>query len=128
MSNSSLWVLDKEYKGIEIAEFSNSWYFAPIVWDILFQKYLSERAVDMFGNKTTYMSASMFDSTIEPELNKRVNKSDVIEDRIAWELSCQQIFFSKDKDIVANAIRSFLEINKEFTSNCGDHIFERFNE
>ena len=32
MSRSSLWVMDKGYKGYEVIEFRNSWLFSPIIW------------------------------------------------------------------------------------------------
>lgn len=128
MSSSSLWGLDKEYRGAELEEFSNSWYFSPIAWDMLFQKYLPERTVSQFGTKGTYMTAAMFDNTIEHDLNQKINNSEVSEDRIVWEFAMQQVFFTKDKEVVSDAIKRFMDINKEFAEECGDHIFERFNE
>ncbi|MCY7865931.1 hypothetical protein P8918_13100 [Bacillus spizizenii] len=128
MSTSSLWGLDKDYKGSEEVEFSNSWWFSPIAWDILFQKYLPEKVTVQFGSRTNFMTATMFDKTIEGDLNEKINNSEVIEDRIVWELSMQQIFFTKDKELVVESIKHFLETNKEFAGDCGEHIYERFNE
>ena len=38
MSYSSLWVMDNKTYGYDSVEFGNSWYFSPIVWDVLFKK------------------------------------------------------------------------------------------
>jgi hypothetical protein len=128
MSRSSLWVMDKEFKGSETQEFSNSWLLSPIPWDVLFQKYLPEKVTTQFGSRTTFMTATMFDNTIESLLNERVNNSEEQVDRLIWELSMQQVFHTKDKELVANALRTFLTLNQEFAADCGEHIHERFNE
>ena len=40
MSCSSLYGIKPNYVGEDIADFSNSWWFSPIVWDVLSDKYL----------------------------------------------------------------------------------------
>jgi hypothetical protein len=57
-------------------------------------------------------------------------------DRIVWEMSNQQIFFTKDRKIVADSISKFLKDNAKFDKNeeSGNypleqgHIIERFEE
>lgn len=128
MSYSSLWVMDKSFKGEELEEFSNSWLFSPISWDVLFEKYLPMDAHSGFMGKKNYTSAVMFDGTIFSRLNEKINNSTVQEDRVIWELSNQQIFFTKDKNFVARCIKEFLKTNSKFTSELGSHIYERFDE
>lgn len=127
MSSSSLWVMDKEFIGQEVDEFHNSFLFSPVVWNVLFEKHLPEEAKNPFG-KRSYLSATMLNNKIHYLLNEKINNSDIQEDRILWEISMQQVFFSKDKSIVANAIRAFHAINSDLTKDQGSHIQERFIE
>lgn len=127
MSCSSLWLVDKDFIGEEGVEFGNSWLFSPVVGNVLFSKYLPEKIMSAHG-KTDYMIASMFDNTIVTKLNEKINYCDVQEDRILWELSNQQIFETKDKDFIADCIIKFLDTNKEYMTDIGEHIFDRFKE
>ena len=124
MSNSSLWSVDKEFMGEELVEFKNSWLFAPIVWDVLFEKYMPEKVYGRFG-KQNFMTAIMFDETIEQDLVKRI---DGIEDEILWCMASQYMFDISDKDLIVRCIRDFLKVNEKLTKQLGDHIQERFNE
>ena len=137
MSYSSLWVMDKEYKGYPDVDFSNSWFFSPIVWDVILDKYLPHRKLVLIGGETAgFMSSVMSDNKLNSDLNKELNNSDTFSDRILWEMSNQQIFFTKDKKTVADAIRKFLTDNVEYEKSREDgisvlqreHIIERFNE
>ena len=64
-----------------------------------------------------------------------MNNSDNATDRICWELSNQQIFFAKDKQVISQAIKDFLAINNKYYISTEDgksyllleHIIERFN-
>lgn len=127
MSYSSLWGMNKEFLGEELIEFRNSWLFSPIVWNVLFEKYLPEEVEGRFG-KQSYMGAAVIDNTMDRRLNDKINNSSVIEDRILWEMSQQQVFFTKDKELVVQAVNHFLEINKTFTDDMGSHIHDRFHE
>lgn len=127
MSYSSLWLADKDFIGEEGVEFGNSWLFAPIVGDVLFNKYLPEKVMSSYG-KANYITASMFDNTIVTKLNEKINYCDVQEDRILWELTNQQIFETKNKDFIADCIIKFLDTNKEYMTDIGEHIFDRFKE
>ena len=124
MSSSSLWVMDKKFNGKEIKEFGNSWLFAPVAWDILFDKYIPKLS---YETDRTYLAAAMFDDSVGKRLNNLINNSTIQADRILWELGNQQIFFTKDKKIVADCIKNFLIINKKLVPN-GEHSYQRYND
>lgn len=127
MSSSSLWGVNNNFNGEEILEFGNSWLFTPIADDILFQKYLPHKVNTSYG-KANFMTAIMFDNSIHRDLNDKVNKCTIQEDRIVWEITNQQMFCVKDKEFIASCIDKFLETNKDFTIDLGGHIFNRFSE
>lgn len=127
MSRSSLWVMNNNFNGVELEEFSNSWLLTPVSLDILFEKYLPIEAKNPYG-KTNYITASMFDKSIFDRLNNKINNSEIKEDRVLWELGNQQVFFTKDKEFVAKSLKEFLIVNSRFTQDLGQHIFERFNK
>jgi hypothetical protein len=127
MSSSSLWVMDKEYFGCEDSEFGNSWLFTPVAFDVLLWRYLPYvRAFD--GGKTHFISEIMLHDTISGDINEKINRSDEQADRVLWELGNQQVFFSKDKQFVADQIRRFLEIHSDCEELRQEHIAKRFNE
>lgn len=53
-------------------------------------------------------------------INNEINNSTELFDRIGWELVNQQMFFSRDKDLVSDAI---IELQKSIDNNA-----DRFNE
>ena len=55
MSKSSLWVMDKNYSGSKVIEFSNSSLFSPIVWNILLDKYMNDEIQTDYGYKKNLM-------------------------------------------------------------------------
>jgi hypothetical protein len=131
MSTSSLWVMDKDFYGNETVEYRNSWLFSPIVWDVLLDKYMREEIKTPYGYKKSFFS----DNTLFSKLNNLINNCDCISDRICWELSNQQVFFSKDKNIVSESIREFLKLNEEYDKTSEgtlplktSHISDRFIE
>lgn len=131
MSYSSLWTMDNNYKGYEVIEFKNSWLFSPMVWGVLSDKYIRGLIETPYGYKRNLIS----DSNLFTPLNNKINDCQCTPDRICWEMSNQQVFFTKDKDIIAKSIRDFVSINSDFNKNIDgnyplkqDHIIERFNE
>jgi len=131
MSVSSLWVMDKEYKGEEVLEFKNSWLFSPMVWGVLLDKYMTEEIKTPYGYKKNMIT----DGSLSALLNVKVNNCGCMADRICWEMSNQQVFFTKDKHIVAKNIKEFLTLNAKFDITKEglypleqEHIIERFNE
>ncbi len=133
MSVSSLYLVDQDFYGIESKEYANSWLFAPIVWGVLLDKYLRDEIQTPYGYKKSFIGLG--GDQLQRQLNEVVNNCNDIADRICWELSMQQIFFSKDKDIIAQGINDFLTNNKKFDLNDEgvsplerEHIVERFNQ
>ncbi len=130
MSYSSLWVMNNKYEGFEDKIFSNSWWFSPIVWDVLFEKYLPEKRFHPYIGKMTYIFAVEYDKSVFPSLNNRINECNSNADRVCWEMSNQQIFFTKDKRFVADAILQFVKDNARYNERIStkDHIKNRFIE
>ena len=69
------------------------------------------------------------------KINNIMNNSDNTSDRICWEMTNQQIFFTKDKECIANNILKFVEQNQEYDKDEvnispleREQIVERFNE
>lgn len=134
MSHSSLIGIKKDYTGEVICDFKNSWLFSPVVMRVLPDKYIPEFITTPFGFKKSIIS----DITGEvcKRTNHEVNICKNTADRICWELANQQIFFTKDKQLVSDSIRKFVELNKGYDKSDEDglsalereHIVERFNE
>jgi hypothetical protein len=132
MSYSSLYGIDKDYKGNVIEEFGNSWLFAPVVWDVLAEKYIPPSKLISHGFKRNIIH----DTSLWNEANNEINNCDNAVDRICWEFSEQQVFFTKDKSCVANAIRDFIKQNNNYCRDTEDnipvlereHIIERFEK
>ena len=131
MSYSSLWGIKPNYKGEELITYKNSWYFSPMIWNILSDKYLPR---DIMGYVQSVIG--LHGQEVWKKINTVMNNSSNTPDRICWELGNQQIFFTKDKECIANSIRKFIEQNKEYDKSKEDnlsplereHIIERFNE
>ena len=51
-------------------------------------------------------------------INNIMNNSDNTSDRICWEMSNQQIFFTKDKECIVSNIQKFIEC---YTNDVGDY-------
>lgn len=131
MSYSSLFLIDNNLKGHELYEFQNSWLFSPIIWNVLINEYQPERRQSFQLNpneKRNYLSETMFDPSITDRLNDILNNSDNQADRIMWELSNQQAFFSKDKDFINESILLFISRPAFIKQDHGQHIFNRFRE
>lgn len=138
MSYTSLWEIDKNWSGRAHSEYKNSWLFCPTIWDVLMCKYISpcERySVVTHAEITSYLSWSFsFDREIAnikfKKLNERINNSPIQSDRVLWELSNLSVFNAKDKLLVCECIKEFVENNivgnSEYT-DC-EHIIERFLE
>lgn len=109
MSYSSLITIDKEFYAYEDAEFQNSWLYGPMLWTLLTRKYFPED-VDTF-----ILSGSHID-----KLNQLMNSTPTTFEQICWELSLQQIFASKDKHIVANAIRECIKADAKIKNKVED--------
>lgn len=134
MSRSSLYGIKKDYTGEELYEYQNSWLFTPIVMGILPEKYIPKEIQTPYGFKKSIIGFNGQD--IWSKTNDKINNCNNTPDRVCWELSNQQIFFTKDKNCIADCIRKFIEQNKRYDKSKEDgksplereHIAERFNE
>ena len=125
MSSSSLWAIDKEFQGEKLIEFNNSWLFIPIAWNILLQKYFP---VESQNGKKNFLTVAILDKSVDSKLNHKINECRIQEDRVLWELGNQQVFFTRDKEFVADCIVKFLETNSELAVDLGEHIHDRYKE
>ena len=131
MSYSALYGITKECKGKVLSEYENSWLFSPIVWNVLSDKTLPRNE---WGGIQSIIG--LRGQKVWSEINKKMNKSKNTSDRVCWELSNQQIFFTKDKECVVEGVRQFVEQNKAYDKSEEDglspleqeHIVERFRE
>lgn len=131
MSSSSLWGIGKNFVGEELVLYKNSWLFSPVVWDVLSEKYCPLDVMTPYGFKKHIIR----DRDLWLKVNNELNESLITSDRVCWELSNQQVFFTKDKQLVADSIRTFAKQNKKVVKEDdgsylleADHILERFNE
>jgi len=131
MSRSSLWVMNEKYEGKRVLEFSNSWLFSPIVWEVLLDKYMHNEIQTPYG----YKKSLILNHELTVPLNEKINSCNRLPDRICWEMSNQQTFFTRDKEMVAQNIRDFITLNEDFDMDSkglcplkGEHIISRFNE
>ena len=125
MSSSSLWVMNNNFYGEEVTKFGNSWLFTPVAWNILLDKYIPKKP---YEGKRSFISASMLDNSLFGKLNEKINNTPVQEDRVLWELGNQQVFFTKDKDFIADCITAFLTTNSDLAIGLGGHIYTRYAE
>lgn len=134
MSYSSLYGIKKDYIGEIINKYKNSWWFSPIVWSVLPDKYIPQEIITPYGFKKGIIG---FDGNeIWKKTNKKINNCDNTSDRICWELSNQQIFYTKDKKCIADNIRRFIIDNNKYDKSKEDglsplereHIINRFNQ
>lgn len=131
MSYSSLYGIKPDYTGEIINEYKNSWWFSPIVWSVLSDKTLPR---DFMGYVQSIIG--LHGQEVWKKINTKMNNSENTPDRICWEMSNQQIFFTKDKECIAANIRKFVDQNKVYDKSDEDnlsplereHIIERFNE
>ena len=131
MSYSSLYGIKPDYTGEIVNEYKNSWWFSPIVWSVLSDKTLPR---DFMGYVQSIIG--LHGQEVWKKINTKMNDSKNTPDRICWEMSNQQIFFTKDKECIADSIRKFVEQNKDYDKSDEDnlsplereHIIERFNE
>lgn len=134
MSYSTLYGIKKDYTAEEICDYENSWLFSPIVWRVLPEKYIPHEIETPYGIKKGIIGP--FGNEIVRKTNEKVNVCGNTPDRICWELSMQNIFFTKDKAVISESIREFVEQNKNYDKSDDDgigtlereHIIERFNE
>lgn len=133
MSYSSIYIIDQDTHLSNTIEYSNSWLFAPVVWEIILNSYIQDELHTSYG-----IAKSLFTSDGDRLFritNKAVNNSSIMSDRVAWELSNQQIMSVKDKEFIADSLLKFVDdhkndvmlYNKENNLQY-DHIANRFKK
>ena len=83
-----------------------------------------------------YKRNVIHDRELSDRLNEIINTCQNTPDRVLWELSNQQIFFTKDKDFIEECIYAFLKQNENYCTDYDSenhipvlkikHILERF--
>lgn len=134
MSHSSLVGIKEDYTGEVIYDFKNSWLFSPVITSVLPDKYIPKFITTSFGFKKSIMSD--ITGEVYKRTNHEVNLCKNTEDRICWELANQQIFFTKDRQLVSDSIRKFVKQNTDYDKSDkdglsaleGEDVIERFNE
>lgn len=66
MSYSSLWLIDKNFVGEEVADYGNSWLYSPIVWTVLASKYLPRDPYGNIQSMTGFRGQEVFSAKILP--------------------------------------------------------------
>lgn len=130
MIYSSLYGIKKDYTGEIISNYQNAWLFSPVIWEILSDKVLPK---DAYGKWQSFFSFN--GNNVLREINKIMNNSKNMADRICWEVSNQSIFYIKDKHFISEKIKEFLATNNNYCKSEDDnipallieHIVERFN-
>lgn len=133
MSYSSIYIIDQDTHLSNTIEYSNSWLFAPVVWEIILNSYIQDELRTSYG-----IAKSLFTSDgdhLFRMANKAVNNSSIMSDRVAWEVSNQQIILVKDKEFIADSLLKFVDdhkndvmlYNKENNLQY-DHIANRFKK
>ena len=117
MSCSSLYGIKHDYTGEIVYEYKNSWWFSPIVWSVLSDKTIPR---DFMGYVQSIIG--LHGQEVWKKINTKMNNSDNTPDRICWEMSNQQIFFTKDKECIADSIRKFVEQNKDYDKSDEDNL------
>lgn len=133
MSYSSIYIIDQDTHLSNIIKYSNSWLFAPVVYEIILNSYIQDELHTSYG-----IAKSLFTSDGDRLFritNKAVNNSSIMSDRVAWEVSNQQIILVKDKEFIADSLLKFVDdhkndvmlYNKENNLEY-DHIANRFKK
>lgn len=134
MSHSSLVGIKEDYTGEVIYDFKNSWLFSPVIMSVLPDKYIPKFITTSSGFKKSIISD--LTGEVFKRTNRKVNICKNTADRICWELANQQIFFTKDRQLVSDSIRKFVKQNTNYdkldkdglSALEGEDIIERFNE
>ncbi len=112
MSYSFLIGIKKDYTAEIIHDYKNSWLFSPIIWEVLSDKYIRDYVRTPYGYNKSFFGID--GNKIWLRTNEALNESSNLADRVCWELSNQQIFFSKDQQLVSRSIIDFVSQNKEY--------------
>ena len=104
-----------------------------MVWDVLSNKYIPSDVISLYSYQKPLVICP---TDIWDKLNNKINNCNNTPDRICWEMSNQQIFFTKDKEFIADSVCEFVKQNKTYTEFGTykrkpleeEHIIKRFSE
>lgn len=130
MSSSGIYGIRKDYTGEEIFEYKNSWWFSPIIWSVLPDKYIHDYIQTPFGFKKGIIG--MDGNDVWTRTNKSINECDNTPDRVCWEMSNQQIFHTSDKQIISDSYKEnpnahYIAYDLEYISLTSDDIYTVWN-
>lgn len=132
MNMCRLYVMDKRYNGTVLKSFDDTLWFTPVVWHILLEKYVAELFVR--NPKLRHQIGKEAGRQAIHQLNDRLALIDEKTDRVCWELSHEQVFFTKDKEVIADALLQFTVQNLDVIRIKGESllesrkVFNRFTE
>ena len=114
MSYSSLFLIKPDTSFGQRINYSNSWLFAPVSWDLQLNSYITDEIRTPHGFAKSLIN-SQDANRLFSLANDALNNSTCTADRIVWELSNQQIFSTKDKDVVSECIFEYYDNHKNDT-------------
>lgn len=114
MSYSSLFLIKPDTSFGQRINYSNSWLFAPVSWDLQLNSYITDEIRTPHGFAKSLIN-SQDANRLFSLANDELNNSTCTADRIVWELANQQIFSTKDKDLVSECIFEYYENHKNDT-------------
>ena len=118
MSYASIYGIRSYLTAVEVKQYHDSWFFLSQIDIVLGAKYLNI--------KDTYkMMLSLSD---QRNLERKVSKAKIIEDCILRLLEHQQIFFTKDKEFIADCIQRFFMKNVRYYHPDNTDLIEFYNE
>lgn len=86
-------------------------------------EYLFDKYVISCGMRHEGRGAGLLgDTGAWKQVNSELGNRGDMPDRVCWELAAQTIFFTKDKGVVADAIRRFAERNRGYCRSAEDGI------
>lgn len=115
---ASMYGIKSNFTVEELKQYKNSWFFLSQIDIILGGKYLNIK-------DTHKMMLSLSDLR---KLERKVSKAKITEDCILWLLEHQQIFFTKDKEFIADCIQKFLMGNIRYYHPDNSNLIEFYNE
>lgn len=133
MSCSSIWVMDEDFRGKKALEFQNAHLSFPIIMTVIYHKYLPKRVRYINDEKAFFILDDSYyeqvhDISLHQELKIAVEDSNSTVDNAVWDFINGTIFFTKDKDFLAENLEKFLESNLSEISDYGEYVLIRFKE
>lgn len=137
MSQSELWIVDRNWSGNEYKEYQNSWLFCPVIANVLMCQHIDPNERKLLTGETVdnFIAWLMCGGLSQDDMNKKFNQlNDIImdgsneNDKILWDLSNLGVFNAQDKQLVSDSICQFLSDHKDYFDTCDDCIIDRFKE